>query len=167
MNVVEVQEKIFNEINNPEEKIHLRVQKKQINRKEYLNNIYNRCIKYGLETEEAEDIRYLVEKSLWGFGIIDDLVMDPTISDIRLVDENTVRIKTEGKRKPTGIKFQSVEEYKRFIEFITNRNNITIPKIKYPISFIFLFMTLSFLVPISPTNASIVTPNISAISFKF
>ena len=45
--------------------------------------------------------------------------------------------------------------------------NITIPKIKYPISFIFLFMTLSFLVPISPTNASIVTPNISAISFKF
>jgi len=53
------------------------------------------------------------------------------------------------------------------ILFITNRNNITIPKIKYPISFIFLFMTLSFLVPISPTNASIVTPNISAISFKF
>lgn len=126
MNVIEVQEKIFNEINNPEEKIHLRVQKKQINRKEYLNNIYNRCIKYGLETEEAEDIRYLVEKSLWGFGIIDDLVMDPTISDIRLVDENTVRIKTEGKRKPTGIKFQSVEEYKRFIEFITNRNNTNI-----------------------------------------
>lgn len=126
MNVVEVQEKIFNEINNPEEKIHLRVQKKQINRKEYLNEIYNRCIKYGLKKEEAEDIRYLVEKSLWGFGIIDDLVMDPKISDIRLVDENTVRIKTEGKRKPTSIKFQSVEEYKRFIEFITNRNNTNI-----------------------------------------
>lgn len=126
MNVVEVQEKIFNEINNPEEKIHLRVQKKQINRKEYLDNIYKRCINYGLSDEEAKDIQYLVEKSLWGFGIIDDLVMDTDISDIRLVDENTVRIKSNGQRKSTSIKFQSPEEYKRFIEFITNRNNTNI-----------------------------------------
>lgn len=125
-NVQDVQAQIFEEINDPSNKIMLQVQKKQINRDEYLKEIETRCKKEGLNDEEAEDIVYLVDKSLWGFGILDDLISDPDISDIRLVSENCIRIKRNGKRMDAGIKFASKAEYERYIEFITNRNNTNV-----------------------------------------
>lgn len=121
--VQEVQKEIFDEINDPKNQIHLRVQKKILQREEYLSEIRHRCNKEGLDEEETEDIVFLVDKSLWGFGIIDDLIMDPDISDIRLMSEDQVRIKKMGKRYPTNIRFDSKEEYERYIDFITNRNN--------------------------------------------
>lgn len=124
--VQEVQEKIFEEINNPENKILIKVRKKQIQRESYLEEIRKRCKKDSLTEEETEDIVYLVDKALWGFGIIDDLINDPDISDIRLIDENTIRIKKKGKRLATPIRFTSREEYEKYIEFITNRNNTNI-----------------------------------------
>lgn len=121
--VQEMQQEIFEEINNPENKIHLKVQKKLLDRNEYLKEIRTRCERASLSEDEIEDIVYLVDKSLWGFGIIDDYITDKDISDIRLVNKDTVRIKKKGKRLSTPIHFQSDEEYKRYIEFITNRNN--------------------------------------------
>lgn len=123
--VQKVQEEIINEINAHENRIYMKVQKKEIERDEYLDSVRERCKKERLSEEETEDIVYLVDKALWGFGIIDDLVNDPDISDIRLIDENTVRIKKLGKRLPTNIKFTDEQEYRRYIEFITNRNNTT------------------------------------------
>lgn len=121
--VQEMQQEIFEEINNPENKIHLKVQKKTLDRNDYLKEIRKRCEKASLSNEEIEDIIYLVDKALWGFGIIDDYITDKDVSDIRLVNKDTVRIKKKGKRLSTPVHFQSEEEYKRYIEFITNRNN--------------------------------------------
>lgn len=126
LSVVELQEQIFNEINNPENKIYLQVQKKTLDKDTYLQGIRKRCEKEKLSEEETEDVVYLVEKSLWGFGILDDLINDDDVSDIRLVNENTIRMKRLGKREPTGLRFASKEEYLRYIEFITNRNNTNI-----------------------------------------
>ena len=112
-NVQDVQAQIFEEINDPSNKIMLQVQKKQINRDKYLKEIEARCKKEGLSEEEAE-------------GILDDLISDPDISDIRLVSENCIRIKKNGKRMDAGIKFASKAEYERYIEFITNRNNTNV-----------------------------------------
>ena len=121
--VIEVQSEIFEEINDPQNKVYVKLQKKMINQEEYLEDVRERCLKEGLSKEETDDIVLLVNKSLWGFGIIDDYVNDPDVSDIRLVNENTVRIKKLGKRYATGVRFASRNEYERFIELITNRNN--------------------------------------------
>lgn len=121
--VAQMQEEIFREINDPEEKIHLQVQKKSLTREKYLADISKRCEEAGLEEEGIEDILLLVDKSLWGFGIIDDLIKDPEVSDIRLIDENTIRIKKMGKRYPTNLRFNSEREYAQYIDFITNRND--------------------------------------------
>ncbi len=122
-NVIEIQEQIFNEINDPQTKIMYNVQKRKLDKTTFLNNTYMRCKKEGLSDDEAKDIVYLVNKALWGFGILDDLVLNPDISDIRLIDKDNIRIKKLGQRMGTGIKFISDEEYIRYIEFITNRNN--------------------------------------------
>lgn len=124
--IIEVQREIFEEINDPNNKIYLQVQKKSLNREKYLNDIYKRCKSEGLSEEEIEDICLLVDKALWGFGILDDLINDPDISDIRLIDEDSIRIKRLGKREETDLKFNSQEEYERYIEHITNRNNTNI-----------------------------------------
>ena len=124
--VQEVQEEIFNEINDPKNQIYLKVQKKMIERSEYLSEIREKCERYGLEDEEIEDIVFLVDKSLWGFGVIDELIMDPDVSDIRLQDEDHIRVKRLGKRYPTSIKFGSRQEYEKYIDFITSRNNTNV-----------------------------------------
>lgn len=125
--VIELQREIFEEINDPENKIHLMVQKKTLKRDEYLDSIRKRCRKEGLtEEEDIEDICYLVDKALWGFGILDELINDPEISDIRLIDENTVRVKRKGVREETDVRFDNQDVYENYIDFITNRNNTNI-----------------------------------------
>ena len=124
--VQEMQEEIFSEINNPENQIHLKVQKKILKRDEYLSEVRRRCEAAGLEDEETDDVVLLVDKSLWGFGVIDDLIMDPDVSDIRLINENDVRIKKLGKRYPADVSFGSREDYERYVDFITSRNNTNV-----------------------------------------
>lgn len=126
MTIQEFQTMIFQEIDDPQNMIYLGVQKKTLNRANFLDDIYKRAINAGLEPEEATDVRELVEKALWGFGILDDLINDEEISDIRLVDENTVRVKRLGKRMGTNIKFSSRTEYEHYIQMITNKNNTNI-----------------------------------------
>lgn len=122
-NVIEFQSELLNEINNPEKGIFLAVQKKTLKRSDYLSGIRKRCKEAELTGEETEDIVSLVDKTLWGFGILDELVDDPEVSDIRLVNENIVRIKKNGKRYATNIKFKDRKSYEDYIEFITSRNN--------------------------------------------
>lgn len=126
MDIIEFQQEIFEEINNPDNKIQLKVQKKQIERESYLADIKKRAMKEGISEEEAEDVCFLVDRSLWGFGILEELIHDPEISDIRLVNENTVRVKRKGVREETDVKFDSKDEYLRYIEHITSRNTTNI-----------------------------------------
>lgn len=124
--IQEVQNEIFDEINDPRNQIYLRVSKKDLERDTYLEEIRRRCKKEGLDEVDTEEILYMVDKSLWGFGIIDDLIQDPDVSDIRLMDENHIRIKKLGKRYGTDLRFSSKEEYIKYIDFITSRNNTNI-----------------------------------------
>jgi len=122
----ELQEEIFKEIDNPETRIQIKVQKRELNREEYLRGIRERCEAERLSAEEADDIVFLVDKALWGFGIIDALInVDDTVSDVRLMDKDNIRIKRLGKREGTDIAFKSDVEYERYIELITNRNQTT------------------------------------------
>lgn len=50
--------------------------------------------------------------------------MIDTISDIRLVNKDTVRVKRRGKRMDANIHFISDDEYKKYIQFITGRNSV-------------------------------------------
>lgn len=124
--IAQIQKEIFDEIEDPENKIPLKISKKQINREEYLGDLKKRCMAEGATEEQADDVVFLVDKSLWGFGIIDPLISDEEISDIRLVDENTVRVKRLGKRESTNVRFKDETEYERYIEFITSRNNTNV-----------------------------------------
>lgn len=121
---LQVQDEIFKEINDEENALFLKVRKKEpgYTRNEYLAKTKQRCEDAGLTDVQTEDIIESVDKMLWGFGIIDNLIADPDISDIRLIDENNIRIKKRGKRYGTKLKFLDYKSYIQFIDHITMRN---------------------------------------------
>ena len=96
-----------------------------LDKEKFLTEIRNDCIENNLSEEETEDMLFIASKTFWGFGILDSLISDQDVSDIRLIDENNIRIKRLGKRLATDICFSDKEEYINYIQKITSRNKTT------------------------------------------
>lgn len=78
-------------------------------------------------TESEKDIVLeLVRKEMWGYGIIDDLIHDPDISDIKTYSAENVRIKKKGKRYASGITFENNKVYGVFVTRLLERNKINL-----------------------------------------
>lgn len=82
MSISEFQDMIIERINNPENSIYIKVKSKAIERTEYLESIREEGREYGLTDEELDDVVLLVDKTLWGFGILDYLIMMMILSQI-------------------------------------------------------------------------------------
>lgn len=79
-----------------------------------------------LTEEEKTMVIHMVKKELWGYGMIDDLIHDIEISDIKLYGENKIRIKRIGKRGDSEIIFASEREYQKFVTKILERNKVNL-----------------------------------------
>ncbi len=79
-----------------------------------------------LSEEEKENIVSIVKKEIWGYGLIDELIHDKQISDIKIHDAGNIRIKREGKRESAGISFPSEESYERFVTRLLERNKVNL-----------------------------------------
>ena len=79
-----------------------------------------------LSEEEKTYVLELIRKDLWGYGIVDDLIHESDISDIKLYGPGNVRIKRTGKRYGSDITFADVNAYKRFVNKMLERNKINL-----------------------------------------
>lgn len=79
-----------------------------------------------LTEEEKELVLDLVKKDIWGYGIIDDLIHDKEISDIKLYNAKNIQIKRLGKRGGCDITFEDEKDYNRFVTKILERNKINL-----------------------------------------
>ena len=79
-----------------------------------------------LTEEEKELVLDLVRKDIWGYGIIDDLIHDKEISDIKLYNAGNVQIKRLGKRGGCDITFEDDKDYNRFITKVLERNKVNL-----------------------------------------
>ena len=70
-----------------------------------------------------------LEKYIWGYYIIEDLINDEHISDIKIYNENNIRVKRYGKRFPGNVKFHNKEDYLRFVDIICSRNRVSLSDI--------------------------------------
>ena len=55
-----------------------------------------------------------------------ELIEDKDISDIRIINENNIRIKRLGKREGTNLKFKSKDEYIKFVNLIATKNRVNL-----------------------------------------
>ena len=79
-----------------------------------------------LTEEQKNEVLLQVRKEMWGYGIIDELIHDKEISDIKLHSFNTIRIKRKGKRIDSGIAFENPDSYTNFVTRLLERNRVNL-----------------------------------------
>lgn len=104
---------------------------------EIKNNILNIAERYLKEHCNNLDLaKKLLERFktyMFGYYILEPLLNDESISDIKVVTWDNIRVKRFGKRENSGIKFLNEEDYRRFTRTVCSRNRISInSKNAYP-----------------------------------
>ena len=87
----------------------------------YLEEI-RRYIKNKYKKDVQEAVFNGVESFLWGYYIIDELIEDVDISDVKIISYNQIYFKKNGKRYRSDICFYDKKDFERFIERISIRN---------------------------------------------
>lgn len=90
-----------------------------------LSSYQNECGE-ELSEEEKNLVMDLIRKELWGYGIIDDLIHEADISDIKLYGPTNIRVKTSGKRSGSGVTFSDTNFYNRFVTKVLERNKVNL-----------------------------------------
>ncbi len=84
---------------------------------------------YGTSILSANDHKVVLDRfysAMYGNYILDPLIADDKISDIMILEPNRIRVKAQGKRYTTNVKFLSADDYIKFCDGIAIRNNLDI-----------------------------------------
>lgn len=81
---------------------------------------------YDMPERECQQLMKAFEQYIFGYSRLSPLIDDMTISDIRVVSYDNIRVKREGKRMDAGIAFLSEKEYRQFIDYIATKNQVNI-----------------------------------------
>lgn len=65
-----------------------------------------------------------VESAAAGFYVLDPLIDDPAVSDIKVVAPDKIRVKVSGARKTSNLHFISPQDYARFLDGLIIRYNL-------------------------------------------
>ncbi len=83
----------------------------------------------GISMEEVNVAIERLAENLFGYSVLTSAIRDKDISDIKVHDWNKIVLKKKGKKFLSNLKFDSPEEYKRFIESVTTRNKVNISNV--------------------------------------
>lgn len=76
---------------------------------------------------ELDDVMGEFSRYLWGYYVLDPLINNMDVSDIKCMDYNHVRIKERGVRKDSDVSFLDRKDYRQFVQLIAvkNRTNLS------------------------------------------
>ncbi len=77
---------------------------------------------YGGENQIKVKVLEELEKYLWGYYVLDELVNNPDVSDIRVLGFNYIRYKKSGLRYDYGKHFIDENDYLQFVSLLAVRN---------------------------------------------
>jgi len=81
---------------------------------------------YELPKEQEEALLSDFEQYVFGYSVLSPLIDDDSITDIRVVSHDRVRIKRNGIRMDAGVFFQDANAYKQFVDYVATRNQVSI-----------------------------------------
>jgi pilus assembly protein CpaF len=81
---------------------------------------------YPSSEEEQRKLLSAFGEYIFGYSILSPLIDDRSISDIRIVSYDNIRVKKDGKRMDGGVAFASSKEYKQFIDYVATKNQVNI-----------------------------------------
>ena len=83
----------------------------------------------SIKKDQIETVIEMFKNYVWGYSIIDDLINDDDISDIKIVRPDCVRIKKKGKRMTSKVKFEDAKALKDFVYKVAIKNKINLSDI--------------------------------------
>lgn len=105
----------------------MQMKKGQLGREAFLEEAARHIAAYyDLAQEGRERLLTAFEQYIFGYSRLSALIDDRTVSDIRVVGYNNIRVKRKGQRMEAGAAFSSPGEYRQFIDYIATRNQVNI-----------------------------------------
>ncbi len=84
----------------------------------------NFVAKHLLPLEDKPALLRKLDRALFELYIVQDLIDDPAITDIKITSPDTIRVRVGGKAYLSNVRFVSTEDYIRFVNSIAVKNNI-------------------------------------------
>lgn len=100
-----------------------------ISKEDFLKIATNWLHKKGVREVILPRVIEAFRKYMWGYYILEDLLNDDEVSDIKILSPDNVQVKRLGKRMGTDIHFKSAEDYKRFVNVVATKNQVNISDI--------------------------------------
>ena len=107
-----------------------RMQRRDIPVKEFMENIkiYIENTYPGLNESDKISLLNRIENALCGMYILEDILNDEKISDVRILNYNDIRIKIFGRNYMADVSFLDDVDYKTFINGMAIRNHVSLDK---------------------------------------
>lgn len=126
----ETEEYVFqqalNYCSDPRQNYLVQIERGNLSKDDFFRYIKNYLEDEGYEGEVVNRVIKKLETYIWGYYILEEYINDPTISDIRIIDYDRIRLKRNGKRETAPVKFSSREDYVRFVNILCTRNKVTL-----------------------------------------
>lgn len=129
MNEEELLDSLINDYTTTKQQMIMRLRRNLIDKNIFLNDVKDHMRAYNRIMPESEigvKTLCLFEQYVFGYFRIAPLIEDPEISDIHCVSYDNIRIKKNGIRMASNIKFHSPKEFEHFIEMIATKNGVGI-----------------------------------------
>lgn len=83
---------------------------------------------HNVKGADLDEMTELFKRYMWGYYILDPLIEDRSIFDIKCYSADNIRIKRMGQRMaaPENIKFTSEQDYIRFVRITATKNQINL-----------------------------------------
>jgi len=79
--------------------------------------------------ELSEEIILRFDSYVFGYHVLEPLLNDDSISDIKIMNYDNVRIKRNGERFTSDVKFKDAADLSRFIDYVAIRNKVPLSDI--------------------------------------
>lgn len=97
-----------------------------ITKEMFVNEVKQYIHSLGMTEEMELKVFKNFAQFLWSYDVLDELIDDPTIQDIKCISWDIVRVKRQGKRETQDVKFRSKQHYNRFVEHAAIKNKVSI-----------------------------------------
>lgn len=101
----------------------------KIKKTDFINKAKGFLHRQGVREKIIPIIIEKLSKYMWGYYILEDLINDKTISDIKVLSYDNIRIKRLGERLDSGVAFKDQKDYERFVNLVATKNQINISNI--------------------------------------
>ena len=120
-----------------EDSIHINLfERGVLTQEEFLDKVRKYVETYRLSEKSNQMIIESFCKFLWSYDIIDELIEDDEISDIKIYSQDNIRVKRLGKRETSHLKFRNEQHFTQFIEHTAVKNKVSISEVNAAQNFV-------------------------------